>query len=319
MSRYKIVYAIAASIIGLSQLAHAAEPVTIRASTIPTTDNAAFEVARAKKFFDAEGVTIDTTPTVGGAAGIPALVAGQIQLASSNIVSIILAASQGLDVEIVVPGDSSGTAPPDLAGMVAKPDSTIQSGKDLEGKRVAVNARNNIIWLYCREWVARTGGDPSKVTFVEVPFPQMLDAVRAGRVDAAMMVEPFLSAGKEQQSVKSVAWPFSEVQKNIPIAQFVATKAYVKDHPDVVGALMRGYDRGVDWADANKTAPDYFQIVAGYTKLDPKRLESMISPLFVKKVSVSGVQQVIALMKKNGLLEKDVDAASLILPDLRGP
>lgn len=297
----------------------AADPVTLRASTIPTLDDGAFEVARAKKYFEAEGVTLETTPVVGGAAGIPALVSGQIQLASSNIVTVILAASQGLDVQIVIPGDGTSSSPPDLAGLMAKPDSPIASGKDLEGKRVAVNARNNIVWLYCREWVARTGGDPTKVTFVEVPFPQMLDALQAGRIDAAMMVEPFISSGLEAKTVKAVGWPYSEVQKNIPVAQFVTTKAYAKDHPEVVSALIKAYDRGVDWVAANKTSPEFFDIVAGYTKVPPARLRTSTIPEYPKKVSVKAVQEVVGLMKKNGLLTTDVDAAALIHPDLRAP
>ena len=48
-----------------------------------------------------------------------------------------------------------------------------------------------MIWLYARAWIQATGGDPDKVTFLEVPFPQMEDALRQQRVDAAFMVAPF--------------------------------------------------------------------------------------------------------------------------------
>src|ERR1700754_2484475 len=74
------------------QIASAQTPTTLRVSTIPTIDVAAFEVALAKGLFEAEGLKIDTTPTVGGAVGIPALVSGQLQAAASNVVTIILAA-----------------------------------------------------------------------------------------------------------------------------------------------------------------------------------------------------------------------------------
>ena len=114
-----------------------AEPVEIRASTIPVIDFGAFERERARGFFNEEGLKIDTAPTVGGAAGIPALVAGQIQIAASNIVSIILAAANGLDVQIVGAGDTTGDAAPDLAGLVAAAGNTLRTGKDLEGRKVA--------------------------------------------------------------------------------------------------------------------------------------------------------------------------------------
>jgi NitT/TauT family transport system substrate-binding protein len=182
-----------------------ADPIEIKASSIPVIDFGAFESARAKGFFNEEGLKIDTTPTVGGAVGIPALVAGNIQLAASNIVSIILAAANGLDVQIVGAGDTTGDASPDLAGLVAAAANKLRTGRDLAGKKVAVNARNNILWLFSREWVARTGGNPDAIQFLEVPFPQMLDAIRAGRVDAAMLVEPFISSGLSDAQVSVVS------------------------------------------------------------------------------------------------------------------
>src|SRR6185369_16593038 len=143
-----------------------------------------------------------------------------------NIISIVLGAKQGLGFEVIAAGSGTSGTTPDLAAMVAKPGSAFKTGKDLEGKRIAVNTRNNIIWLYARAWVQATGGDPDKVTYLEVPFPQMIDAVRGGRVDAAFVVEPFFSAGRAANAVELVAWPYNSTQKRIPVAQFVASKAF---------------------------------------------------------------------------------------------
>lgn len=290
-------------------------PVTIRASTIPSTDNGAFESARAKGFFAQQGLTVDTTPVAGGAVGIPALLAGHIQIASSNIVSIILAASQGLDVLIVGGGDTTSGAPPDPAGLVVPANGApVKTGKDLENKRVAVNARNNILWLYAREWVAKTGGDPSKVNFIEVPFPQMVDAVKNGRVDAAMLVEPFLSGAVKSGTVSVVAWPFNAASPQIPIAEFVTTKSYAKANPKIIDSFVRGLNQGVDWATANKTSDEFFKIVAGYTGVSPDALRGTTIPVFVKQLDPAKVDFTAGLMKKNGLLKDVVDGKSLLYP-----
>jgi ABC-type nitrate/sulfonate/bicarbonate transport system substrate-binding protein len=292
-------------------------PIEIHASTIPTTDNGAFESARSKGFFEQEGVVIDTTPTSGGTVGIPALVAGQIELASSNIVSILLAASQGLGVQIVIAGDTGANEPPDIAGIAVKADSQMKSGADLNGKRIAVNARNNITWLYAREWIARNGGDPTKLTWVEIPFPQMVDAIQTGRVDAAVVVDPFLTVGVNKQLVKVLGWPYSTIQPHLPIAEFVTTQTYSEQHPDVIASLVRGYNRGVDWANANRTSPEFFNILSGYTKVDPDVLKGVAIPSFVKTVAVKDLQEIVRLMKKNGMLEGDVDVVNLINPSIR--
>jgi NitT/TauT family transport system substrate-binding protein len=300
--------------VGLEASAQDLKP--LRVSTIPTVDTAAFEVALAKGFFEAEGLKIDTTPTVGGAAGIPAVVAGQLQAASSNIVTVILAASQGLKPMIVAAGDSTGDNPPDLAGLVAKKGSAFKTGKDLEGKSVAVNTRNNIVWLYARAWAEKTGGDPSKINFVEVPFPQMVDAVQNGRVDAAMLVEPFLSAAVKGSIIDVVGWPYNEVQKRLPVAEFVMTKGYADANPTIVQKFTRGYDKGVDWTNANQKTDEFTGIVSAYTKVPSDRLKDLGMPVFIKKIDVKAVEQVAELMKKHGLLKTDVDVKDIIHPSI---
>jgi NitT/TauT family transport system substrate-binding protein len=314
--------ALATSLLLLGTILHvparAADPVEIKASTIPVIDFGAFEAARAKGFFDEQGLKIDTTPTVGGAVGIPALVAGQIQLAASNIVSVILAAANGLDVQIVGAGDTTGDAAPDLAGLVAAPARTIRTGKDLEGKKIAVNARNNILWLYCREWVARTGGNPDAVQFLEVPFPQMLDAIAAGRVDAAMLVEPFVSSGLSDKKVSVVSWPYNAVEKRILVAEIVTTKTYAKAHPEVVERFVKGLNKGVEWANANARKDEFYAVLSGYTKVPQDKLRAAAMPVFVKTIDPKQVAFVAGLMKKHRLLDKDIDAEALIHPLARG-
>jgi NitT/TauT family transport system substrate-binding protein len=294
-----------------------AEEIKIRLSTIPSFDNAAFELARAKGFFQEQGLALDATPTAGGSTGIPALVAGQLEFASSNIVTILIAAARGLNPVIVAAGDTTGDAPPDLAGLVAKKGASFKTGKDLEGKTIALNARNNILWLYAREWVEKTGGDPAKVMFIEVPFPQMVDAVQNGRVDAAMLVEPFLSAAVKGGIIQSVGWPYSDVQKRIPVAEFVTTKAYADANPDIIARFTKAYDKGVDWTNRNSDTVEFRKIVSAYTHVPEDRIADAAKPVFVTKMNISGVEQLAALMKKHGLLQSDIDLTAVIPPSIQ--
>ena len=309
----------AASLLGLGLLhgaGGAAELTKLRVSTIPIADTASFEVAREKGFFAAEGLEIDTTPTSGGAVGIPALMSGQLQIAYSNVVSIILAASQGLDLVVVAAADETSDAPPDLAGLVAKPGAGFKDGKALEGKRVAVNSRNNIIWLYAREWIGVTGGDPNKVTYVEVPFPQMTDAVQQGRVDAAMLVEPFLSGGLKSGQLESIGWPYSTVQKRLPVSQFATTRAYAAANPEILERFRRAMAKATDWTNANIQGDEFLAILSGYTKAPADRIRAATMPVFVKTVNPASVAFVAALMKRHGILKNDVDIAALLHPSV---
>ena len=289
-----------------------AQPVKLRVSTIPIIDTAPLQVAIAKGFFAAEGLEVDTTPTAGGAAGLPALAAGQVQITFSNIISIVLGAKQGLGFEVIAAGSNTGATAPDLAGLVSKKGSSFKTGKDFEGKRIAVNTRNNIIWLYARAWVQATGGDPDKVTYLEVPFPQMIDAVKGDRVDAAFVVEPFLSAGVRSDAVQIVGWPYNVVQKRIPVGQYAATKAFIAQNPAVIERFVRAYNKAVDWTNQNTGSEEWTKIISAYTRLAPEQIKTLSLPPYEKSVEASGIDLVVELMRKNAMLEGAFDSKALL-------
>lgn len=289
-----------------------AQPVKLRVSTIPIIDTAPLQVGIAKGFFAAEGLEIDTTPTAGGAAGLPAVAAGQVQIAFSNIISVVLGARQGLGFQLITAGSGTGDKLPDLAALVAKKGATFKTGKDFEGKRIAVNTRNNIIWLYARAWVQATGGNPDAVTYLEVPFPQMIDAVKGDRVDAAFVVEPFMSAGVHGDAVQVVAWPYHTVQKNIPVAQYAASKTFIEQNPQVIEKFVRAYHKAVDWTNQNTGSEEWVKIVSGYTRLPPEALKNVTPPPYDKTVNLAAMEQVIEQMRRHKLIEGPFDLKALM-------
>ena len=309
--RRHAVAAIAATTLGLGLAPARAQPVKLRVSIIPIIDVAPLQVAIAKGFFAAEGLEVDVTPLQGGAVGIPALAAGQVQIAFSNVISTVLAAKQGLPFEIIAAGSNTGDAPPDLAGLVAKKGASFKTGKDFEGKRIAVNTRNNIIWLYARAWVRATGGNPDAVTYLEVPFPQMIDAVRGDRVDAAFIVEPFLSAGTAGE-LQVVAWPYNAVQKSFPVAQYAAAKSYVQQNPGVIDRWLRAYHKGIDWTNQNRGSEELAKIVSAYTRIAPEQIQKLPLPPYQKTVDPAALEPVVAEMRRHGLLDGPFDIKSLL-------
>jgi NitT/TauT family transport system substrate-binding protein len=288
-----------------------AQTTKLRVSTIPIIDIAPLQVAITKGFFAAEGLEVDTTPIQGGAAGIPALASGQVQIAFSNVISTILAAKQGLGFEIIAAGSNTGDAPPDLAGLIARKGSPLKTGKDFEGKRIAVNTRNNIIWLYARAWVRATGGNPDAVTYLEVPFPQMVDAVRGDRVDAAFAVEPFLSAGLAND-LQVVGWPYNTVQKGFPAAQYAASKTYIEQNPGVIDRWVRAYHKGIDWTNQNRGSEELAKIISAYTRIAPEQLMKLPMPAYQKTVDPAALEPVVAEMRRNGMLDGPFDIKSLL-------
>ena len=100
----KFLLGAAALLLAAALPAAQAQVTKLRVSTIPIIDTAPLQAAIAKGFFAAEGLEVDTTPTQGGAVGLPALAAGQVQITFSNIISIALGVKQGLPFQIIAAG-----------------------------------------------------------------------------------------------------------------------------------------------------------------------------------------------------------------------
>jgi len=167
----------------------------VAASVIAIVDVAPIYLGKQKGFFDQQNIDLTLSTSQGGAAIVPAVVSGQVQIGFSNMTSLLLAASKGLPVKVVCNGvASTGVADKDYSAVLVKAGSPVHTAADLAGKTVAVNTLKNIGDTTVRASVRKAGGDPKAVRFVELAFPDMLAALQAGRVDAIWEVEPFVTA-----------------------------------------------------------------------------------------------------------------------------
>ena len=296
----------------LMPTAHAEELTKVRVSMLPVVSSAPVVAADQLGFFKDEGLEVDVTPTASGAVGLPALVGDSVDFAISNIVSIVLAANQGLDLKVVAANSDTGPGAPDTSAVVVKADSSIKGAVDLTGKRLAVNARDGLNWLYAKAWIAQAGADPDKVTYIEVPFPQMNDAVTSNQADAAYSVDPFVTRGEASGQLREIGRPFRDVQDNVPKSQLVSTGGFIGSHPDVVERFVRAYKRGVNWMNDHRGQRDWADVVATITKLKPEIIMKGDQPMLPTSINVETSNKTIALMVKFGLIDKSIDFGSLL-------
>lgn len=168
------------------------ELTPIEVGVLPIVDNAAIYLGEAEGIFEEHGLDLTLTQAQGGAALLPAVVGGDMDFGFSNVTSLVIAESQGLDIEILAGGSATtGDPDEDFAAVVVLEDSEIEEIADLEGSSIGVNTLSNISDSTISEAVEQAGGDPSTIDFVEVPFPEMASSLSNGTVDAAASVEPY--------------------------------------------------------------------------------------------------------------------------------
>lgn len=289
-----------------------AQTTKIRVSVVPIIDLAPLYAAVRQGYFAAEKLEVDTSPVVGGAAGLPALAAGQVQIAFSNVVSTALGTSQGLGFKMIAPAADAPQSPPDASGIMMAKGKGFRTGKDLEGKRLGVNVRNNVTWLYSRAWVEKTGGDPNKVTYLEVPFPQMADALKSGQIDAAFIVDPFLSAGVESGALELLGWPYNQVQPGMSVSQYVTTERFLKSNPQQVEAFVRALKKGIVWMNENAGKPEWVKLISGYTRMTEDRVRTLHVAPYKLSIDPVSIDASLELMRKHGMLTTPLTSQQLI-------
>jgi NitT/TauT family transport system substrate-binding protein len=284
--------------------------VTLKVGYIPLTDFAGMYASIDKGYFKDLGLNVQLEAMQGGATIIPALEGGSLDIGISNAMSIILAHNQGLEPLILV--DSAyETADSPVHTLLAKADSTVRTGKDVEGKKWAVNTLRNIEHLMAIKWIQRGGGDPEKVQFVELPFPQMIPAVINGQVDVAGEVEPFVTAAKEQ-GLKPISDYYVEIQPRTLVAPLVAKRSWIEANRDRAQRFAEAVKKGNVWANDRANASETRQIVIKYARLDPALGAKInLTPLGTR-TEPAALQWWIDEARKLGWVQRELRAESMI-------
>jgi len=286
-------------------------PVTVGA--VPILDVAPLYLGVEAGIFERHGLDVSVQTSQGGAAIIPAVLASEVEFGNSNGISLLIAASKGLDLSLISPGSGSTDDPASDASTVVVPaESPIMRVRDLEGKRVAVNALNNIIDTIVREAVRADGGDPETVNFVELPFPDMPAAVSNGQVDAAYVTEPFLTVAS-QQGARALPSLAASAFDELGLTFYFTSARYAESNPETVDAFTNAMLEAQDLANTN---PDQVrEIVTSYTQIEPSLASELVLPAYPTSVNTASLEMLGQLAERDGLVSSPVNLKELVRSD----
>ena len=283
----------------------AADLRTVRVSVLPIADVAPVYAAVKNRFFEAEGLDVELVPTLGGAAAIPALVSGSLDVAYNNVVSALLAKAQGLDTKIIAPGTSPLLG---RSGLVVRSADGFKQATDLEGKVVAVNTLKNTMWLYVRAWLKANGADPAKMTYREVAFPQMADALRQKRVDAVYVVDPFQSDLLKEPSFSRLADP-NEIQPDLLPGVYVASDKFIaQDGGETLRLFLKGMKRGNDWYNEHIDDDQVADLIADYSHASKNVVRTLAKGKGQSDINIDSIRKTADVMREQGLLAANFNA-----------
>jgi NitT/TauT family transport system substrate-binding protein len=286
------------------------KPIAVHVAETAGVPSAFLGYGVQKGFFEKEGLDLTVDTGAGGAAAIPGIISGATQLAGSNTVSVVLAKSKGLPLQIVAPGtfaaDNSDNA---WSAVLVRKDSPIQGPQDLAGKTIAVNTLQNIGDVTIKSSLEKAGVDVSGNKFIELGFPDMLAALSAGNADAVWEIEPFVTAGRAAGD-RPVLWPYEQAKPGLMIGSFVASDDYIAKNPKVIDAFRRGINATVESVTKD---PDAFRAaLPGLAKIPEASAKAMRLPTWKTSVDLESLKFVEERMRTYGIISNKVDVSALL-------
>jgi NitT/TauT family transport system substrate-binding protein len=266
----------------------AADLTTIRIGAAPTDATAQHLYAQDNGTFATNGLTAEIQPMRTSGALVAAILGGSLDFMTSTVVSIALAHNKGIDLRTVAVGNVYN-GPPAQAAIVVAPASTIRTGADMNGKTIAVNGLGDLTQVAIAAWIDGNGGDSKSVKMIEVPFSGVAAALGQGRIDAAMLVEPFTSAAGN--TVKVVGDPQAAIGRNYMVTGWYASAAWLDANREVARRFITSMLQTAKWANHNHDASaailaKYVGMSADAVKATPRAVygELPITPAMIQPV-----------------------------------
>lgn len=183
--------------------------------------------------FEEHGFDVTYEVSSAGAAMLPAVSAGQLDFGVGNPLSVVTAVDQGLDMRIVAGYSNSLEEGNDVAGVVTRSDSGIETWSDLEGKTTAVNALNTLGDLTVMYLAEEDGADPQALNFSEIGFPDMPAQLERGNADAVWLPEPFLSGLLDDDANRLVGYSFQETDPGMATMVTFTSGELAQEDPEM--------------------------------------------------------------------------------------
>jgi len=286
-------------------------PTPIRVVDLPIANFTPLLVARDKGYFGNENLAVTWTPVAQGAVAIQAVYGGSAEIGASAVFETIVARGNGFDLTFLAAGVHIRNQPPDNSALLVRTDGSVGSAADLVGKKVSVGLINSINYVHMLAWLEKHGVDPQKVQYLEIPFPQMADALFQKRLDAVWNVEPFVTFMTQSGKAEVLAYPYLETLPGMDVANYFAKESWIKANP----AVALGFKRAIDHATADVAAMSKEERdgwVAKFTGMKPAVVKNVTLPVFSTQYNVPSLQANLALAVKYKMIGKPFDVNTMI-------
>ncbi|HJU47552.1 MAG TPA: ABC transporter substrate-binding protein [Gaiellaceae bacterium] len=196
---------------------------TIRLALFPSLDYAPLFVGLKLGIWKKAGLDVKITYVFTGAGLFAALTSGSADLATNSPSAGANAIAQGLPLKMLTAAAYQATK--GNTEVLVRRDSPIRGFGDLADKTVATINLQGLFHLGTAYAIEKAGKDPLSMRALAMAPVDEPNALAAGRLDAIVLQDPFLTTAKLQngQTFRSLGNPFRELPYKVPVGAFWTT------------------------------------------------------------------------------------------------
>jgi NitT/TauT family transport system substrate-binding protein len=250
--------------------------------------------------FKKYGLDATLDRSTSGAAAAAAVVGGSFDIGKSSTISFLSAHTAGLPLVAIAPAGEYNPESANVA-LTVKADSPIRTGADLNGKTIAVSALKDLFSVAVQAWIDAHGGDSSTVKLLELPMTSVTLALTTGRVDAAALIQPFLSQSLQDGTVKVIGDPAAALGPHHVDSLWFTSNAYAQSNADTLNRFMRAIREAAIYVNGHHAETAYLLTKFALVKssdigklrmqqavhFDPSTLQPLIDAAYKYKVIAS--------------------------------
>jgi NitT/TauT family transport system substrate-binding protein len=307
MKRRPLLLGIASALVARGAAAADLTPQPIRLMGVATDTAGALLYAKDLGLFQKHGLMADVDLPNSTSLAVSAVIGGAVDIAYTNVISIEQAYRKGSPIVIVCPANLNVPERPTSFLLVAK-NSPIKTARDLEGKVIGTQPLKSLGDNAVNAWMAARGADPSKVKWLEIPFVACAEAVARGRIDAAVVVEPF--GTQARNTTRLLGRPFDAVARYFYGGAYIASKTWAGAHQETVARFVAAIAEASRWANRNPHLSA--AILEKYSGADAQTVETMTRVVLADRMDPADLQATIDFAAKYGIIDARFPANELI-------
>jgi ABC-type nitrate/sulfonate/bicarbonate transport system substrate-binding protein len=265
-------------------------------------------IAKDRGFFDLHGLDVTLSP-IQNLSLLPPTMGRQFDIAASTAPDLLKAAASGLDV-VAVSGETVEVTANQSFQIIVRPDSGIRSVQDLKGKLIASPTIGAVMHVATLYWLKAGGVDPNGIRAIEVPFPNMGDQLKAGRVDALELLHPFVGQQLAAGNV-SIGNPLLAVADPALFTFWIAQGAWARANPAVIERWIASLKDARQFLETNPT--ESRAILAKYTRLPDAVAQKIPFPAYDTSLNAAQLEVWVKVLRELGQLSAPVDASRLVV------